>query len=61
MTNVQVPPAVSHSFNNEACQFAIFDAHDVWHLLSAITLALWVQMLIDAKLRIAGRALAADR
>merc|ERR1712008_472332 len=37
--------------------FLTFDSHDMWHLLSAIALALWVLVLLEAQTRIFKRRL----
>eukprot|EP00928_Gymnodinium_smaydae_P033695 TRINITY_DN24068_c0_g4_i1.p2 TRINITY_DN24068_c0_g4~~TRINITY_DN24068_c0_g4_i1.p2 ORF type:complete len:133 (-),score=34.52 TRINITY_DN24068_c0_g4_i1:138-536(-) len=43
-----VTPATSNAANSE-CVVSIFDLHDVWHLLSAIGLAMFAMMLLDVK------------
>lgn len=41
-------PAQSHDVN-QSCFFDIFDLHDVWHVLSAVALALFAMMLLDVR------------
>lgn len=41
-------PAESHDVNQH-CVFDIFDLHDVWHVLSAIALALFAMLLLDVR------------
>jgi len=55
--NVLEDPAGSR-MHNKACIFlGTFDSHDMWHLLSAIALALWVLVLLEAQTRIFKRRL----
>ncbi|CAE7941049.1 SIDT1 [Symbiodinium sp. KB8] len=44
MTDVLVSAAESRTFNKDCIFMGTFDAHDVWHMSSAISLALWVQV-----------------
>lgn len=41
-------PAQSHDVN-QGCVFDIFDLHDVWHVLSAVALALFAMLLLDVR------------
>merc|ERR1712087_412629 len=45
-----VSAAESHSVNKD-CVFSIYDLHDVWHMLSAIGLALVGMLLLDVKVK----------
>lgn len=43
-----ITPAQSHDVN-QGCVFDIFDLHDVWHVLSAVALALFAMLLLDVR------------
>lgn len=46
------PPWKSHSLNQPCILLGTFDSHDVWHILSAIALALWTLVLCEVRVRV---------
>lgn len=51
VVDVNRSPAASRGLNRQCILAGTFDAHDTWHLLSALSLTLWVMTLLDMKLR----------
>jgi len=51
VTDVSLTPAAARGLNSPCILAGAFDAHDTWHLLSALSLTLWVMALLDMKLR----------
>ena len=52
MTDVLASAAESRTLNQDCIFMGTFDTHDVWHMSSAISLALWVLVLLGIRLRI---------
>lgn len=50
--DVNKTPAQSRDMNGKCTLFGFFDNHDIWHVLSAIALAVWVLLLLDIRIRI---------
>jgi len=50
-------PSQSRDMNGPCVFLGFFDNHDVWHLMSAIALSVWVLFLLDIRIRIWKRQL----
>jgi len=55
-TDVLKSPAESRDLNKACIIAGAFDTHDLWHLLSAIALSLWVLSLLNTRVRAWWRA-----
>merc|ERR1712007_275644 len=49
LVDTAATPADSHHANRPCVLGGVFDLHDVWHSLSALSLALFVMSLLDVK------------
>lgn len=57
VSDVTVTPGSSRAMNAPCLLLGAFDAHDTWHLLSALSLSLWVMALLDMKIRMFKRCI----
>lgn len=56
-TDKALTPAASRDLNRGCVFLDAFDAHDVWHMLSAIAVSLWILLLLDVRVRVWKRQL----
>jgi len=51
-TDISKSPAQSRDLNSSCGFLGFYDNHDVWHLVSAIAVGIWVLVLLDIRIRI---------
>mmetsp|Transcript_31994 Transcript_31994/g.56571 ORF Transcript_31994/g.56571 Transcript_31994/m.56571 type:complete len:761 (-) Transcript_31994:196-2478(-) len=52
VNDINASPAVSREHNRGCVWFGALDNHDIWHVLSALALTLWILVLLEMRLRI---------